>query len=63
MWDLNRNCVKNNGWVKKSGFDAHEKDMRWLNHVVRMEASCITKCLLVCKPEGGKRVVGGQKRR
>ena len=28
-----------------------------------MDSSCIPKCMLVCRPEGGKRTQGGQKRR
>ena len=36
--------------------------LRWLGHVARMEETCIPKCLLKCKLDGGKRLVGGQKR-
>ena len=37
--------------------------LQWLGHVVRMSNNCILKCMLVCKPEGGKCVPGGQRRR
>ena len=37
--------------------------IRWLGHVARMEETRIPKCLLTCKPDKGKRSVGGQKKR
>ena len=37
--------------------------LQWLGHVARMSNNCIPKCMLVYKPEGGKGVPGGQRRR
>ena len=37
--------------------------LHWLRHVERIADSRIPMCLLVCQPYGGKRSVGGQKRR
>ena len=37
--------------------------LRWLGNVAKMEETRIPKCLLACKPDGGKRSVDGQKRR
>ena len=39
-----------------------KRRLRWLGHLARMEEIHIPKCLLVSKPAGGKRSVGGQKR-
>ena len=30
----------------------------WLGHMTRMEETHIPKCLLMCKPDGGKHSVG-----
>ena len=40
-----------------------QRRLRWLGHTERMKDSLLPKCLLVCRPAGGKRSVGGQKRR
>ena len=37
--------------------------LRWLGHLERMDDSRLPKCLLVCRPQVGKRGAGGQKRR
>ena len=39
-----------------------KRRLRWLGKVARMEETRIPKCLLMCKPDGGKHSVGGQKR-
>ena len=40
-----------------------QRRLRWLGHTERMKDSRLPKCLLICRPAGGKRSVGGQKRR
>jgi hypothetical protein len=37
--------------------------LRWLDHLERMEDSCLPKCLLVCRPAACKCSVGGPKKR
>ena len=37
--------------------------LRWLSLVVRMGSTRIPKCMLVCKPKGGRHSPGGQNRR
>ena len=39
-----------------------KRRLKWLGHVARMKEDSTPKCLLVCKPAGGKRSVGSQKR-
>ena len=38
------------------------RSLQWLGHVERMADYRIPKCLLVCRPVGGKRAVVGEKR-
>ena len=40
-----------------------KRKLRWLRHVARMGAGQISRQLLVCRPETGKRTAGGQKLR
>ena len=37
--------------------------LRWLGNLERMDVSRLPRCLLVCRPQAGKRSAGGQKRR
>ena len=40
-----------------------KKRLRWLGHLATMKPHCILRQLLVCKFEGGKHTVDGQKLR
>ena len=44
-------------------WNSKDRCLRWLGHVERIDNSRLPKCLLVCRPEGGKHSLGGQKRR
>ena len=63
-WEQKRNTVlREMAGLERVEVMLLRRRLRWLGHVARMEAARIPKCLLVCKPAGGKRSVGGQKRR
>ena len=56
--------VKHNTEIRAmAGMETVESMMRlrWLGHMARMDHSRVQRLLMVCRPEGGKRVPGGQK--
>ena len=60
-WDQKRNTVLR----EKAGIErvVMRRRLRWLGHLAQMDNSRLPRCLLVCRPEVGKRSAGGQKRR
>ena len=63
-WDEKRNTdLRAMADLRRVEVMLMKRRLRWLGHVARMEEARIPKCLLVCKLAGGKRSVGGQKRR
>ena len=63
-WDEKRNTdLRATAGLERVEVMMMKSRLRWLGHVARMEEIRIPKCLLVCKPAGGKHSVGGQKRR
>ena len=61
--DRRRNTELRAGGLQRVEVILLRRRLKWLGHVARMDSTCIPKCMLVCKPEGGKRLPGGQKRR
>ena len=63
-WDNTRNTeLRARAGIARTEVLLMERRLRWLGHVERMDNSRLPKCLLVCRPEEGKRSLGGQKRR
>ena len=59
-WDKKRNAeLRAMAGLERVEVMLMRRRLRWLGHVARMEETHIPKCLLTCKPDGGKRSVGG----
>ena len=63
-WDEKKNTdLRAKAGLKRVEVMMMKRRLRWLGHVAQKKEDRIPKCLLVCKPAGGKCSVGGQKRR
>ena len=63
-WDEKRNTeLRLKAGMERVEVMVMRRRLRWLGHLERLDDTRLPKCLLVCRPQAGKRSVGGQKRR
>ena len=62
-WDQKRDTeLRLKAGIERVEVTVMRRRLRWLGHLECMDDTRLPKCLLVCRPQAGKRSAGGQKR-